>query len=324
MGKTFCRFAAVLILVVFPHIFGWAEEAAPGFPVITRLGSEDTAFRQYLADVDAARRRLAQMRIAARQRDGQAGNSRDLEILAEALTIYAYTPAAGEDLLSLAARCNIPQASLATLNHIPHPGDMGAAGTLLLPSIPGLYIPEEPTTDLERLLHSGRDETAGIRITISAEKFRFIPGLDEDFSPTERAFFLSPAFRFPLRNYRVTSSFGPRINPVTGNFRVHQGLDLAAPLGTEVYAVREGVVTEQGEDTIYGKYIIIQHGDNWVSLYGHLSEIDTVLLSRVRSGTVIGKVGSTGQSTGPHLHFELRQHGRAQDPGKYLFKEGNR
>jgi murein DD-endopeptidase MepM/ murein hydrolase activator NlpD len=84
------------------------------------------------------------------------------------------------------------------------------------------------------------------------------------------------------------------------------------------------VVTEQGEDPIYGKYIIIAHGDNWVSLYGHLSPIGTVLRSSVRSGNLIGRVGSTGQSTGPHLHFELRQNGRAQDPGKYLFKEGSR
>jgi hypothetical protein len=269
--------------------------------------------------VDAARRRLY-----ARQPAGAGQDA--LENLADALTIYAYTPAAGEDLLSLAARCNIPYASIVTLNHISHSTDLEDAGTLLLPSMPGLYIPEEPGTDLEQLLRSGRDEDVGIPLTIrhggSVERFRFIPG--EDFSPTERTFFLTPGFRFPLRNYRVTSSFGPRVNPVTGNFRVHQGLDLAAPLGTEVYAARDGVVIEQGEDAIYGKYIIIQHGDSWVSLYGHLSEINTVLLSSVRSGTIIGKVGSTGQSTGPHLHFELRQHGKAQDPGKYLFKEGSR
>jgi murein DD-endopeptidase MepM/ murein hydrolase activator NlpD len=95
-------------------------------------------------------------------------------------------------------------------------------------------------------------------------------------------------------------------------------------MGTEVFAAREGVVSAQGQDPIYGNYIIISHGD-WSSLYGHLSEIKTVLRSNVRSGTLIGKVGSTGQSTGPHLHFELRQNGIAQDPEKYLylFKEGS-
>jgi murein DD-endopeptidase MepM/ murein hydrolase activator NlpD len=84
------------------------------------------------------------------------------------------------------------------------------------------------------------------------------------------------------------------------------------------------VVAEVGEDPIYGNYIILQHDENWVSLYGHLSAVHAVLRSSVRSGTLIGNVGSTGQSTGPHLHFELRQNGKAQDPGKYLFQGDSR
>lgn len=95
---------------------------------------------------------------------------------------------------------------------------------------------------------------------------------------------------------------------------MHQGIDLAAPEGTEVYAVADGVVIDIGEDPIYGNYVIISHGESWTSLYGHLQKVETVLRSSVRSGTLIGRVGSTGQSTGPHLHFELRQNGRALDP----------
>jgi murein DD-endopeptidase MepM/ murein hydrolase activator NlpD len=102
--------------------------------------------------------------------------------------------------------------------------------------------------------------------------------------------------------------------------RLHEGLDLAAPEGTEVFAAREGVVTDLGEDPIYGKYIVLRHGDTWASLYGHLSVIAVTLNSRVRTGSPIGRVGSTGQSTGPHLHFELRRNGQAQDPGKLLFQ----
>jgi murein DD-endopeptidase MepM/ murein hydrolase activator NlpD len=150
------------------------------------------------------------------------------------------------------------------------------------------------------------------------ELYWFYP--DDKFSPTEEGFFRKSGFRYPLQNYRLTSSFGPRINPVTGRFRVHEGLDLAAPAGTDVFAASDGVVAETGRDSVYGNYIIIKHADNWVSLYGHLSKIETALHREVRSGTLIGKVGSTGQSTGPHLHFELRQNGRARDPGKYLFQ----
>jgi murein DD-endopeptidase MepM/ murein hydrolase activator NlpD len=97
-------------------------------------------------------------------------------------------------------------------------------------------------------------------------------------------------------------------------------LDLAAPEGSDVFTAAEGVVTETGSDGVYGNYIVIQHRENWASLYGHLSKIEVVLRQEVRSGSLIGKVGSTGQSTGPHLHFELRRNGRAQDPGKHLFE----
>ena len=99
---------------------------------------------------------------------------------------------------------------------------------------------------------------------------------------------------------------------------MHQGIDLAAPEGTEVFAAADGVVTAAGFDPVYGNYIIISHSNNWKSLYGHLSTIDTVLRTNVKSGNFIGRVGSTGQSTGPHLHFELRQDGKAFDPAGRL------
>ncbi|MDR3334781.1 MAG: M23 family metallopeptidase [Treponema sp.] len=306
--------AMVLILSLLCRLA--AENTGTGFPVISRLDLRDIGFKQYSSDVELARQRVFNL-----ERTGESP-----DVLAEALTIYAYTPLKTDTLLSLAARCNIPYSTLATLNRLAHLSSLETAGTLLLPSAPGIFIPGHPDSDLERLLAATRSTEAGSSITLTLqggkETFWFIPGAD--FTPTERTFFLHTGFRYPLQSFRLTSTFGPRVNPVTGAFRVHQGLDLAAPAGTEVFAVRAGVVTEVGEDTIYGKYVIIRHGENWVSLYGHLSKIETVLRSAVESGSVIGRVGSTGQSTGPHLHFELRQNGKAQDPGKYLFKEGIR
>ena len=285
-----------------------AQEPTP-FPVITRLDPADTVFRQYAADVEEARRR-----IHNQERNGETAAS-----LAEALTVYAYRPGPRDDAFSLAARCNVPVSALATLNRLPHPDSFAGVPSLLLPSMPGIFIAENPDTDLELLLGAGRTE--GIPVTIHGNgtnrRFLFVPGAD--FSPTELAFFLSVGFRYPLRSFRLTSPFGPRRNPVTGNFAVHQGLDLAAPEGTGVYATRDGEVVELGYDPVYGNFIIIQHGQTWASLYGHLSKFETALRSRVRSSTLIGRVGSTGQSTGPHLHFELRQNGRAQDPGRLLF-----
>jgi murein DD-endopeptidase MepM/ murein hydrolase activator NlpD len=309
------RTGAALTLLALQSLVplsGTAQDTESRYPLIIRLDSRDTAFRQYQADVERARRRLF----------SQERNGEEPENLAEDLTVYAYTAEAGDDIFGLAARCNIPYSSLATVNRLAHPSSLARGSVLLLPSAPGVFIPETPETDLERIMGAARGDR-GIILSFTRngrrERFRFIPGAD--FTPTERAFFLNTAFRFPLRNYRITSNFGMRISPITGTPRMHEGLDLAAPEGTEVYAAREGIVTDLGEDPIYGKYVVIRHGENWVSLYGHLSVISANLRSAVRSGTLIGKVGSTGQSTGPHLHFELRQNGRAQDPGRFLFRE---
>jgi murein DD-endopeptidase MepM/ murein hydrolase activator NlpD len=279
---------------------------SPGtLPLISLLDNRDTGFVQYQEDVENSRRRLFGQ--------GRAGQGN----WAAALTVYRYIPGEGEDLLSLAARCNIPYASLATLNRLPHPP---LAGEMLLPSIPGIFVPLEPDSDLERLMATARSGREGeeIRLGGAAGVFRFFPG--DDFSPTERVFFLNRGFRFPLRNFTLTSAFGPRVNPVTGRFRVHEGLDLAAPEGADVFAAAEGLVTETGFDAVYGNYVVVRHRDDWVSLYGHLSLVSVALRQELRSGSLIGKVGSTGQSTGPHLHFELRKNGRAQDPGKHLFR----
>jgi murein DD-endopeptidase MepM/ murein hydrolase activator NlpD len=288
-------------------LYGGAEENGLLFPRITMLDNRDVIFKQYLQDVETARQISFFSRLSP-------------EEIAQSLTVYTYVPGEEEDILGLAARCNIPYGSLATLNRLSHPEDLAPEEALFLPSAPGLFVPEIPGSDLERLLSFSRNREEGAPVTLEGKKgklrFRFYPGAD--FSPTERVFFLNRGFSFPLASIRVSSPYGPRINPVTGRPGLHQGVDLAAPEGSDVYAARDGTVNEQGEDPVFGRYIIISHKDNWVSLYGHLSIIETTLHQEVRSGSLIGKVGSTGQSTGPHLHFELRQNGRARDPGRLL------
>jgi murein DD-endopeptidase MepM/ murein hydrolase activator NlpD len=262
-----------------------------------------------MADVEASRRIL----YSSRQK------LPNQEELASLVTIYSYTPGEGEELMGIAARCNIPYGTLASLNRFSHAENPVSGKTLLLPSMPGLFVPETPLSDLERLLFSARDDSA-LFLTIPGEgrfeRFRFFPG--DDFSPTERVFFLNRDFHFPLRHFQVSSSFGPRINPITGMHSVHHGVDLAAPMGSEVYAVKSGTVLETGDDPVLGKYVIIGHENNMASFYGHLSSVNTTLRANVSSGSLIAKVGSTGQSTGPHLHFELRQYGQAFDPVRML------
>jgi murein DD-endopeptidase MepM/ murein hydrolase activator NlpD len=315
MGKK-GKGGSLAFFLLFSLAAGWADTGAggaPDYPLILRLDPGDTGFRQYLQDVAGSRQRLFN-----RERTGETA-----ERIAEALTIYRYSPE-GEDIFTLAARCNIPYAAIATLNRAAHPADLPEADPILLPSIPGIFVYPDSGSDLERLAASARSsgqagEAVSLSITVQKEKRRvfFYPGAD--FSPTERNFFLHPGFRFPLRTFRLTSPYGMRRNPITGKLRLHEGMDLAAPQGTGVYAAADGIVTETGDDPVYGRYIIIKHRDNWATLYGHLQKIAAALRSEVRSGSLIGNVGSTGQSTGPHLHFELRRNGQARDPGKYLF-----
>ncbi|MDR1106133.1 MAG: M23 family metallopeptidase [Treponema sp.] len=311
MKKTGKGIPLAFFLTCLVSLAGGEEGGRAGkgrdYPLIARLDNGDVFFRQFLEDVEMSRRRLFTR-----------GRGETAADIAGSLTVYRYRPREGEDLFDIAARLTLPYAALASLNRLSSPG-LAAGEALILPSVPGIFLPEEPRSELERLAASARaGEGDPVELVIGGERFRFFPG--GDFSATERIFFLNPGFRFPLKNFRITSGYGPRRNPVTGSAGMHGGLDLAAPAGTDVFAAAAGVVTETGEDPVYGKYVIIKHGEVWASLYGHLSLVETALRREVLSGSLIGKVGSTGQSTGPHLHFELRRNGKTEDPGKYLFK----
>jgi len=117
---------------------------------------------------------------------------------------------------------------------------------------------------------------------------------------------------------RVSSAFGPRKLADEEHARQHHGLDIAAPTGTPIRAARAGVVAFAGPRGGYGNTIEIDHGDGLSTLYAHASAIDVEEGDRVRAGKPIGAVGSTGRSTGPHLHFEIRRDGEPVDPASVL------
>jgi murein DD-endopeptidase MepM/ murein hydrolase activator NlpD len=111
----------------------------------------------------------------------------------------------------------------------------------------------------------------------------------------------------------ISSPYGWRDLSVAGN-RFHGGVDLVAATGTPVRAARGGIVAFAGWAGAYGYVVYVDHETGWQTRYGHLSRIDVRVGDRVRQGAVLGAVGSTGASTGPHLHFEVRFEGRALDP----------
>lgn len=118
----------------------------------------------------------------------------------------------------------------------------------------------------------------------------------------------------PLAFSRVSSGYGMRFHPVAGHMAAHTGIDLAAPTGTPVMVVGDGTVRFAGWQRGYGNYIVVDHRNREATAYAHLSRIMVKVGERVSQGTTIGLVGSTGVSTGPHLHFEFIENGAFKDP----------
>jgi murein DD-endopeptidase MepM/ murein hydrolase activator NlpD len=118
----------------------------------------------------------------------------------------------------------------------------------------------------------------------------------------------------PLAARALTSGFGMRVNPVTGVYAEHDGIDLAAPAGTPIVATADGVVGRAGWAGGYGLMVAVENGGGRETRYGHMSRIAVSAGEHVHAGEVLGFVGSTGRSTGPHLHYETRINGRPVDP----------
>ena len=141
-------------------------------------------------------------------------------------------------------------------------------------------------------------------------------GLDTDYIGGELA--------WPVPGYtKITSNYGMRVHPITGQYKLHTGVDISAPIGANFVAANDGIVTKAGYNTAYGNMVIIDHGGGVQTLYAHGSEILVQVGDEVNAGDEVLKVGSTGYSTGPHAHFEIRINGQTVDPLDYLiYKKG--
>lgn len=118
---------------------------------------------------------------------------------------------------------------------------------------------------------------------------------------------------------RTASGFGWRIDPVYRTRRFHEGMDFTAPIGTDIYATGNGTIKLAGWRQGYGNCVEINHGFGYETLYGHMSQIKVRAGQKINRGDVIGKVGSTGKSTGPHLHYEVHYKGQVMNPQNYYF-----
>lgn len=121
---------------------------------------------------------------------------------------------------------------------------------------------------------------------------------------------------------RIASGFGYRIDPVYKTVKMHAGLDFAAPQGTPIYATANGTIRIAGNTgNGYGNHVIINHGYGYETLYGHMYKVKVKARQKVKRGEIIGYVGSTGKSTGPHCHYEVHKNGRALDPVYFFYND---
>ena len=192
------------------------------------------------------------------------------------------------------------------------------------------YTVAVPIEDLEAV-YENIHSAMGVEITedqrINAESIYSLirygyTGGSSSFEGADVPFIGADGFCSPIgENWRsvVTSEFGNRIDPITGERRSHTGMDLAVPTGTPIRAALPGTVTVSTYNRGgYGYYIMIDHGNGLSTLYGHCSQLLASVGRTVEAGDVIALSGSTGRSTGPHLHFEVRVNGERTNPRSYL------
>ncbi|HYE43768.1 MAG TPA: M23 family metallopeptidase [Caulobacteraceae bacterium] len=126
------------------------------------------------------------------------------------------------------------------------------------------------------------------------------------------------AFNTPIPGFEINSTYGYRKLPGEPKSRLHAGVDIAAPTGVPIHASAPGVVVDAGRSPTYGNYVEVEHGEGVTTFYAHMSKKAVKEGETVASGETLGYVGSTGRSTGPHLHFEVRKDDKKYDPMKVL------
>ncbi|MPM10159.1 hypothetical protein SDC9_56484 [bioreactor metagenome] len=172
--------------------------------------------------------------------------------------------------------------------------------------------------DEESDYKSARDELAAEEKKIEAEIVRKQKALEAEIASGQISFDPGTGWQWPTPGiYRITSKFGYRTHPVTGEPNYHGGVDIGAPKNTQIHAARGGVVTISTYGSSYGNYVVIQHDNGYSSLYAHMNSRAVKEGDIITQGQVIGYVGTTGSSTGYHLHFEIRLSGVRQDPISY-------
>jgi murein DD-endopeptidase MepM/ murein hydrolase activator NlpD len=229
-----------------------------------------------------------------------------------------YTVVQGDTIGEIAHNFGLNQDTLLSLNDIKNSRLLRIGQVLKIPNQDGILYQVKPGDTLTALAERNGTTVPAIQTanelfseTINAGSRLFIPGARLDRVNLQEI--NGDLFTWPVRGY-VTSPYGYRPSPFTGLRQFHSGLDIGAPMGTPIRAAMAGRVSATGEDAVTGNYVVITHHSGYRTLYGHLSLIRVKAGAYVRAGERIGDVGSTGLSTGPHLHFTVYKNGVTVNP----------
>jgi murein DD-endopeptidase MepM/ murein hydrolase activator NlpD len=236
----------------------------------------------------------------------------------EGLFYTVYRVVKGDTISEIADRFGITTDSIVTFNAITNARALSIGKYLKIPTLNGILYEVRKGDTAASLAASYK---------ISEERIKDVNRLGDDPVAIGRKLFLPDArlsswvlreisgdlFSWPVRGW-ITSWYGWRDDPFTGTRIFHSGLDIGASKGTSIRAAMEGVVSATGYSTTSGNYIVLRHHSGYSTLYAHLDRIDVRPGRSVTQSTVIGTVGNTGYSTGPHLHFTVSKHGRTMNP----------
>ena len=238
------------------------------------------------------------------------------------LCYYTYRVKKGDIIGFIADSFNVTQDTIISVNNIHQSRLLQIGQYLKIPSMPGIIY---------TVRSSGETiDSIAAKYEVSAEKCARVNSLQRDSKlPAGATLFVPDAeldwvtrqeingdlFRKPIhQRYWLSSYYGWRSSPFSGKRSYHSGVDMACPSGTPIYAALAGKVTSVGYNNVYGNYVIITHHSGYKTLYGHMSAALVSKNRYVDTGTKIGTVGSTGMSTGPHLHFTVYKNGKTVNP----------
>lgn len=241
------------------------------------------------------------------------------------VTYQTYKVRSGDTISGIAKKFGLSNiSSLISVNDIGNVRQLAAGQKLKIPSIDGIVYTVKKGDSISALIskynikmESLLDVNELSSDTLTAGQQLFLPGVGLDSKTLKTV--MGDRFILPIQTkFRWTSPYGSRIDPIAGVKSFHTGTDMACPTGTPIVASMSGKISTTGINRVYGNYVIIDHGNGYQTLYAHMSKILATKGQWVSQGTRIGLVGSTGYSTGPHLHFTVYKNGKMIDPMSVL------